>query len=604
MEVHGICSRKFSYACEMATPASGLDTGDLIIDSPGSATIRVHLDREHYRLGRSSANELAFPTDQKLSREHLVFDRTSEGWTVRDTGSRNGTQLNGARLTGTARLAHGDRITAGHLSIRYDARREFTDAKLDEITFVEQELASTTSTMSVDLKCALQASLQQRFERLDAVLEEAPGHRPALESAHLKALVQAGRELAGHAAPEKIFQLILDLSLDAVKASRGVVLTRDREGDLKSRAIRGDGLRISTTVRDLVMNEGRSLLIRDARLDQNFGSRPSILAQEIRSILAVPLQTDERVIGLLYLDSQQLVHEFTPEDLNLVTVMANIAAIRLEHARLMEQEQARKMLAIELERAAEIQQRLLPSQAPRIAGFDLAGYNAPCRTVGGDYYDFLPYPDGRLALLIGDVSGKGLGAALLMSNLQARVHILFEQREPVCDQVSRLNRSLAANCPGNCFITLFAGVLDPATGELVYCNAGHNAPLLLRASGGVDELEASGVPLGITRDAQYQEGSCRLENGDVLLLFSDGVTEACRSNSDKEFGEARLIAAASSKLKDSAEAIIQAINADVLSFTGGAAPADDITLVVARRSYFTPQDPVFPTQAKLESGLI
>lgn len=131
------------------------------------------------------------------------------------------------------------------------------------------------------------------------------------------------------------------------------------------------------------MNEGRSLLVRDASLDRDFGSRPSILAQEIRSILAVPLQTDERVIGLLYLDLLQLVSEFSPEDLNLVTVMANIAGIRIEHARFMEQEEVRKMLARDLERAAEIQSRLLPSNPPDIAGFDLAGYKAPCRTVGG-----------------------------------------------------------------------------------------------------------------------------------------------------------------------------------------------------------------------------
>jgi serine phosphatase RsbU (regulator of sigma subunit) len=337
-------------------------------------------------------------------------------------------------------------------------------------------------------------------------------------------------------------------------------------------------------VRDLVMNEGRSLLVRDARLDQDFGTRFSIVAQEIRSILAVPLQTDERVIGLLYLDSPNFVREFTAEDLNLVTVMANIAAIRIEHARLMEQEQARKLMARELDRAAEIQRRLLPSEAPEIPGFDLAGYNAPCRTVGGDYYDFLTYADGGVALFIGDVSGKGLGAALLMSSLQARVHVLFEDRGSVAAQISRLNRSVAANCPGNCFITLFAAVLDPATGDLVYCNAGHNPPLLVRSSDEVELLPATGLPLGINRDAAYEQNSCRLEHSDVLVLFSDGVTEACAPETDDEFGEQRLISVIRENRNYPAASLIEAVNAELFSFTSGTAAADDITLVIARRS--------------------
>jgi serine phosphatase RsbU (regulator of sigma subunit) len=553
----------------MAAAAIKPATADLIIDSPGSASMRVHLDHGRYRLGRSSANELAFPEDQRLSREHLVFDRTDEGWTVRDVGSRNGTEVNGVRLTGPAHLSHGDRVTAGHLSIRYDTRREFADAKLNEITFVEQGLVVPAATVSVDLKAALEISTDL-------------AGRPTLENEHLGALVRAGRELAGHGALEKLFELVLDLSLKAVKASRGVVLTGEGEGNLKSRAIRGEGLRISTAVRDLVMNEGRSLLVSDTRLDQDFGSRASIVAQEIRSILAVPLQTDERVIGLLYLDSPHLVREFTLEDLNLVTVMANIAAIRIEHARLMEQEQARELLARELERAAEIQRRLLPSKAPEITGFDLAGYNAPCRTVGGDYYDFLAYPDGRVALLIGDVSGKGLGAALLMSSLQARVHVLFEDPELLTASMRRLNRSVAANCPGNCFITLFAALLDPASGDLLYCNAGHNAPLLLRTNGEVEPLGATGLPLGIRRDAIYEEESCRLEKGDVLVLFSDGVTEACPPEVDEEFGEQRLVAVVQGKRNNPAASVIEAINAELLSFTRGTPAADDITLVLAR----------------------
>jgi serine phosphatase RsbU (regulator of sigma subunit) len=459
---------------------------------------------------------------------------------------------------------------------------EFADASPGQVTFVEESGDSVAPIVSLDLKSALEATWQERLDLLDAVLE-AESDRPALDGAHLRALLQAGRELAGNGGLGKLCELILNLSLEAVRAARGVVMTREKEGNLTIRAVRGEGLRISTAVRDLVMRQGKSLLVRDARLDREFATHPAVRAQQIRSILAVPLQTDERVIGFLYLDSPDLIRAFTSEDLNLITVMANIAAIRIEHARLMEQEQARKLLARELEQAAEIQRRLLPARPPEIAGLDLAGYNAPCRTVGGDYYDFIPYSDGRVALFIADVSGKGLGAALLMSSLQARVQVLFEEPGRLAARIRRLNRSIAANCPDNCFITFFAAVFDPAIGELAYCNAGHNAPLLVRANGDVEALAATGLPLGIMRDGNFEESSRRIERGDVLVLYSDGVTEARRLGTDQEFGEQRVIHVVQHKQNDTAAALVGAINAELRSFTQGALAADDITLVVARR---------------------
>jgi serine phosphatase RsbU (regulator of sigma subunit) len=554
----------------MATAATKPHLDELVINAPGTASRRIVLDHERYRLGRSPTNELAFPADPKLSREHLVFERSAEGWTVRDLGSSNGTQVNGVRLTTTTRLNQGDRITAGHLVIGYDTRGELGCAQLHEITFVEPEVARAQPAVSVNLQAALEPS---------------PGAAggPTLDSAHWQALVRAGRELAGHGTLDQLFELVLDLSLETVKAARGVVMTADHTGELRVRAVRGEGFRISTAVRDLVIQQARSLLVRDALLDQDFAAQQSILTQEIRSILAVPLQTEERVLGLLYLDSPHLIHEFTPEDLNLVTVIANIAAIRIEHARLVENEQTRKLLEQDLERAAEIQRRLLPSQAPKMRGWEMAGYNAPCRTVGGDYYDFLPYPDGRVAVLIGDVSGKGLGAALLMSSLQARVQVIFETPERLADKVGHLNRSLAAHCPANCFITFFLAVLDPAHHEIQYCNAGQNAPLLLRRNGEVESLEATGIPLGISRHTSYEQKSCHFEDSDLLVLFSDGVTEACRPDRDEEFGEDGLLATLGKGRTRSVVSMLEEVQADLRSFTGGTAATDDVTLVIARR---------------------
>ena len=184
------------------------------------------------------------------------------------------------------------------------------------------------------------------------------------------------------------------------------------------------------------------------------------------------MQTSDRVIGLIYLDSPNHIREFSREDLNLLTVMANVAAIRIEHARLNEIEEAERAMNKEMQQAAQIQQGLLPSKAPQIDGLDIAAKTVPARHVGGDYYDFfIPFPDGQIGMMVGDVAGKGMPASLLMSSLQARVHVLFEDPSHLAEKLGRLNKATTANCPDNRFITLFMGILNPQTGDLTYAKA-------------------------------------------------------------------------------------------------------------------------------------
>jgi sigma-B regulation protein RsbU (phosphoserine phosphatase) len=184
--------------------------------------------------------------------------------------------------------------------------------------------------------------------------------------------------------------------------------------------------------------------------------------------------------------------------------------------------------------------------------------------------------------LIGDVSGKGMAAALLMSSLQARSQVVFENPGELGAQLSHLNRITASNCPGNCFVTFCAVVLDTNTGALRYANAGHNALLVLHANGESELLEATGMVLGILPNATYEEKTCRLNAGDVLLLYSDGVTEASRPDVDEEFGEARLVEILRKHREQPSATIVESIKAEIACFTGGAPAADDVTLIVAR----------------------
>jgi serine phosphatase RsbU (regulator of sigma subunit) len=335
-------------------------------------------------------------------------------------------------------------------------------------------------------------------------------------------------------------------------------------------------------VRDRVLDGKDSLLVRDAQQDEALRQQFSIIEQRVRTLMAVPLQTDDKVIGLLYVDSPPLTREFTSDDLNLLTVMANVAGMRIERERLAEVEQAERLMAAELEQAAEIQRNLLPAAAPVVAGLELAGYNAACRTVGGDYYDFLTYPDGRIGVVIADVAGKGMPAALVMASLQAKVQALADTPGDTADMVGRLNRGMAATCPSNRFVTLFFAVLDPRTGELAYSNAGHNPPYLLRTNGEIAPLEGGGPPLGILPAMRYQEEHAKMEPGDVLLLYSDGVTEAFNP-AGEEFDE-RIKEAAAAKRGETAAAIVEAVHEAVAAWVAGQPPTDDVTVVVARRT--------------------
>jgi serine phosphatase RsbU (regulator of sigma subunit)/pSer/pThr/pTyr-binding forkhead associated (FHA) protein len=545
-----------------ALAASKMSVPTLLIHTPDGKTRTFALDRDRFTLGRAGNNELCYPDDAGLSRQHLAIEKVGDSWTIRDMGSKNGTFVNGNRIAAPHNLDPNDRITAGHLALEFGNRAPTFDKT---VMFIEASPSESTASTFV--------------ASLDGVLAK---EKELVGTPQMRALIQAGRELAGHMELSKLFELILHLSIDAVGASRGVVMTIEGE-DLVVRAAKGEGLRMSTAIRDRVLANKESIVIRDTRLDEALRGRMSIVEQQIRSMIAVPLQTEKRVIGLIYLDSPFFVREFTPEDLSLLTVMANVAAIRIEHARLAEVEQAERMMSHELEQAFDIQRRLLPEQAPDVPGLDLAGYNVPCRGVGGDYYDFIQCIDGRVALLVADVAGKGMPAALLMSNLQARAQVLFDDPADLGALVTRLNRVLKASCPGNRFVTFFIGVIDPATGEMIYVNAGHNQPMIVRGGGQVEQLETTGPILGILPKGEWSEKTCRLEVGDLVALYSDGVTESCPAEVDEEFGEKRLAAALVEMRGNSSKAIIDSVLQRLQTFIAGAPAADDITLVVANR---------------------
>jgi phosphoserine phosphatase RsbU/P len=532
---------------------------------PDGSTRTVTLERDRYGLGRTLANDLCYPEVSGLSREHLVFERTGANWTLRDLGSTNGTLVNGMPLTAPHVLQSNDRVTAGQLTLEF---AETARGSAQTVVFIEKPPAPAGST-------TLTATL-------DGLLSD---EKEIQGIGHMQAFVRAGRELVGHMPLEKLFELILDLSVEAVRASRGVLMTVEEGGELRVRASKGAGFRISSRVRDIVLNERRSLLVSDTLRHEALAASESIVAQQVRSVLAVPLQAENRVSGLIYLDSPGFIQEFTTEDLNLLTVMGNMAAIRIEHARLIEVEQAEKLRAQELEHAAQIQQSILPHKFPAFPDrkdFELHAAMVPAKEVGGDFFDFFLLDAEHLGFVIGDVSGKGVPAALFMAVSRTLLRAFAQHRASPGECLAYMNSNLTAQSDSAMFTTVFYGILDTRTGELQFANGGHNRPYVLAVNGNPRPLsDESGPIVGIMDGFSYETYAGRLAPGETLVLYTDGVTEA-RDNKDEFFGDKRLEDLLSAHCAEPVPQLVASLHAAVQEFATGVPQADDITVLALR----------------------
>ena len=560
---------------------------ELIVKYPDRAPDRFPLGRLRITLGRSARNDLCIP-DPFASRVHAEVRREGEEYFLQDLGSANGTLYNGGAVEGTIPLTAGGRIQIGETEIVFDDGSYHSSMGATMIT----DNSSTSlpeATIALASGDRTTSGLLEAIEGARTKPEERVAERVAREGDLLALISKVGITLLASSTLSETLEQIVSLVFEAVPADRCLLMMRDEANEelkvavarLRDRAGEVGEIRVSRNVMDEVVMRGNSVLTSDAQHDPRFASGTMVL-QGVRSVLAVPLGVAEKVFGIIYADSPIAEGRFTEDHLKVLTTLASVAAIRVENAKLTEARFQQERLERELQLASEIQQRFQPAAPPQLAGYELQGISFPCYEIGGDYYDFIEREDGRLVIALGDVSGKGTAAALLMSSLHAAIHAQTGSHETIVETISAVNKYLAENIPPNRFVTLFYAELDPDSGAVSFLNAGHNPPLIVHAAGTVEQLASGGLPLGIKADADYREGRTTLQLGDVLVIYSDGVTEAASPNGE-EFGPTRLYEVVSRNVDASAAGIRDRIESALTKFSQGTQAADDITLVIVKR---------------------
>lgn len=540
---------------------------------PGDgAPLRVDLAGEVFTIGRAPECDLSIPS-LWLSRSHAKIVRRGDIYWLQDTCSRNGTFLNLRPIDEPAALDDGDEIRLGDVRMRF---------RLDpESQVAVVQAPRPPSSGEGFLLPPDEISFTRYAEEPSSAEMDAP-------DAHLwPALKAAAATLILHHPLEQLLEVVMDIVFRAVPAERGALLLR-RPGDpaaLDTRVVRAPAgarrLAISHTVVEQVLAGRGAVLTADALSDGRFERAESLCAEGIRSVLCVPLWNEREVIGLIYVDNPVSRGAFSHRDLRLLGLIANMAAVKIENAHLLAEQIERARWAEQLQVAAQIQRHLLPSADPAIPGYEVRGMSRPCYEIGGDYYDYL-WRGRRLAVVVADVSGKGIGAALLMAAFQASLRALGSGDADPVALVTRLNRAMVENSPESSFVTLFYAELDPETHALVYVNAGHNPPLCW-AGDEVRRLAPTGPVVGMLPEAAYRSERIDLRPGELLTLYTDGVTE-CADVREREYGEARLAGFVAAHGGRPLDELSRRLLADLAEHALGAPRQDDTTLILLRRS--------------------
>lgn len=542
---------------------------------PGEPPRRSTLDRPVLTLGRSSTNDIPL-ADRTLSRVHAKIETRDGNLVLVDLGSRNGTSLNGVRLIEPATLKRGDRISLGETVIE-----------------VSEEASSRVVIDAVENESAAEVTLFRSSKELVRPhrTEWDPNvgaQELARLNAQLRILNEISVELLSDMPLDRLFSLVVDKVFAYLTPDRGILMLEGESGELKPEVVKfaagidPSDIRLSKTLVRSVMEGKNGVLMIDTTTDVRLATADSMRLTGVTSCIAAPLLVGEKVIGLIYLEVRLGRKSFVEEDLRLLSSLANTAAIKIQNLKLQEKAAAQQRIEREMALAWDVQRRLLPEREPELHHTELKGRAIPSRTVSGDYYDFFERADGTVDVVVADVCGKGMAASILAASVQAAFQVWAGENTPPDRLCAGLNDLVYRRTSPEKFITFFLALYDPETGAVIYTNAGHNPGIVIRKNGTSQLLHAHGMPLGLFPNKVYSSGSITLSAGDLLVLYTDGVTEA--SNPDgEEFGLERLIAVATASLGKPLLELESDIGTALAGFVAGTPYADDRTLVLLRR---------------------
>jgi sigma-B regulation protein RsbU (phosphoserine phosphatase) len=536
-----------------------------VIDPSGVERIFI-IANDLVRIGRASDNDVVLD-DPCLSREHAQIDREGKAHFITDLKSRNGTWLNESPIRERMKLNSGDQVKLGNTTLIFQNPEEQVSVRLrDEKPF------PTDTSLVVPAESLL----------TDELAACAPGTRCALIQ-----VAKATRILIREEVGEEFYTDILGSAIEAVQAERGAILALDDNPPrLVPKATKitvgGDRLSISQTIAQMTQEGKKSILTTDALFDPRFEMSASVRLEGIRSAMCVPLVHEKTTQGVIYVDRLLSKKEFSRRDLALLTIIGNLTAAKLENLILQREAEEKKKLEKEVALARDIQQRLLPFEPPELRGYECIGASYPCRDVGGDFFDYIKRGEGRMGFAIGDVSGKGISAALLMANVQASLRAFLKAEGSLGAVFRKINEALFESTAPNRFVTLFYAELDPGTGEGIFFNAGHNPAVLLKGSEVRQLYEGSCILGSFPALRECNIGAFRMDPGDLLFMYTDGVVEAA-DREDNLFGQERLLKLLKAEKEAGVAELHEAIFHALTDFTGSAHLADDTTFIALQR---------------------
>ncbi len=518
-------------------------------------------------IGRSRKADVTLD-DPSASRRHATFERHGRTWRVTDLDSANGTLINGRPVSRPMTVHPGDLITVGKAVFRYDEPEAAPPAASDTIYCVESQTNPRVvlSEPAEPAAAAVSSGTPQAglLYRLAGILGTAFDERALLDF------------------------VLVELLASIPRAERGLILLRDAAtGDLapaiaRTRTGRPPAMSYSRTILDAALRKREGVVIIDASQEARLTGAESMVMFGIRSVIAVPIAFRDEVYGVVQIDSVAAAAPFGRAELDQALGLAAQIGMALACVRLHARELQRELLERDMALARRVQQDFLPQRPPDIDGYAFAIEYTPALAVGGDFYDFLQLAPDRLAIVLGDVSGKGVSAALFAARVTSDLRYQSIGESRATGVLDRVNRSLSHASRDGMFATTVVAVIDVATGGLSVASAGHLAPVLRTADGRTRLLElASGPPLGMRPQAAFPEVPHVLEPGEAMVLYSDGVTETPGEH-EEQFGVERLLAtvqAAGTSVRD----ISRAVRDEVARFSGSRPPHDDLTLVCVRK---------------------